>query len=241
MLDIRPSSEMTSIERDAWDKITAQIVEEMSDDKTTLGELVDRISTVHTGKYGEAILESEFEAFANIIAARVAEVRPGAEQSPSGPFKSSGRQYMGNEPVPHSGSQQTEADIRLDLIIHSERTEHDEDERWDHSLSFGKLNTDPGRDLKDTLLGQMLRLVVSPTLILLSLERETLFFMPFAVSGHAVPTSAGFCKIILYPVGALPSRSAAIFSVSWRPIPLDSVPRLPTTSATRTITSRLLR
>ena len=60
--------------------------------------------------------------------------------------------------------------------------------------------------------------------------------MPFADTGRAASPSASSCKIILYLAEALPSRFAATFSAYWKPIPLGSVPRLPTTFATQTTT-----
>jgi len=87
----------------------------------------------------------------------------------------------------------------------------------------------------------MLRYVVSSTPTLLLRELVTVSLIRFALSCPVVSTSASSCKIVLSPAEALPSRFAATFFVYWKPIPLGSVPRLPSTSATRTTTSRSSR
>jgi hypothetical protein len=213
MLDVRPSSSMIQNDRERWDKIAAQLVQEMSDTSMTLGHLVNRIRTIHAGKDGEDRLISEFGDFANIIAARVAEVCEGSEQTSSGLFKSSATHEVGGEKASRHSDKQKQSDSKLDVSIHGEHAEHVDDARWDLSLSFGALILEPWKDLGDTLLGQMLRQSVSPGCNVSSPKLGDMLFMPLTLSGHAVPISANSCKIILYPVGALPSRFAATFFV----------------------------
>ena len=241
MLDVRPSSSMTEDDRERWDEIAAQLVVEMSDTSMTLGQLVNRISTIHSGKDGEDRLISEFEAFANSIAARVAEACGEVDRTSSGLFKSSATHEVESEQTARVGSGEEQTDKKFDIIIHGDHAEHVDDMSWGLHHSFGALRVEPWKDLGDILLGQMLRYVVSSTPTLLLRELVTVSLIRFALSCPVVSTSASSCKIVLSPAEALPSRFAATFFVYWKPIPLGSVPRLPSTSATRTTTSRSSR
>jgi hypothetical protein len=139
------------------------LVEEMKNPSTRLGQLVHKMKVIHRkNQGGEDELAKEFAEFCNTVLRRLVQAAGGqSEQQLSSIFRFSGNHLMKDGFVPHPGSSSAVSDNKLDIIVHGENTEDDEDRQWDHALTFGEVKVEISWDLKDGLLGQMLRCLVS--------------------------------------------------------------------------------
>jgi len=63
--------------------------------------------------------------------------------------------------VPSTGKGAASVDVKFDIVLHGEDADGDEDRRLDHVSTFGEVKVGASWDLKDLLLGQMLRYLVS--------------------------------------------------------------------------------
>lgn len=166
MLDIQPSSDMTPTERSDWDKVVKQLVHEMKTPDHRLYVLTEMLKTIHRkDKSGEAKLSQEAAEFANIVTRRLATAVGGhIKQRLTGIFRFVGDYDMKDGDIPQPGSNTIEnPENKIDIIVHGEHTEQDDDRQWENALTFGEVKVEASHDLRDALLGQILRYIVSPS------------------------------------------------------------------------------
>lgn len=235
MLDIEPSDDMSESERALWDRLVGDLVKEMETPSTPLGKLVKKIHGNHSSdRRGEDELAKQFADFCNYVAQRLAYAVLGQyAHGVSGLFRFSGNRFMKDGHVPHPGSGKAASDNKLDIIVNGENTEDDDDVRWDHALTFGEVKLRLSSDLKDVLIGQMLRYLVSARSCFLS---DMLCLRSLRNFLHC--RSEKSCKTIQSPAGTSASRCAAICYAFSKPTPSNSVPRLRTVSKNRKTTER---
>lgn len=229
MLDIQPSDEMTQADRVRWDKISKELVTEMNTPSSYLGRLVRKMNGTHSsGRRGEDELAKEFAKFCNHVAERLACAVSGQSMKRvSGIFRFSGNHLMKDGEVPHPGSGEAASDNKLDIIVNGESTEDDTDRWWNHILTFGEVKLAPSWDLKDLLLGQILRYLVSALVYFVQSALHMLAENP-SHSG-----SEKSCKTIQSPARTSVSRCAAICYAFSSPTLLVSALRLRTASKNR--------
>jgi hypothetical protein len=181
MLDLRfKETPLDPTRKERLERICKGIVKEMVDDEAPIGEFVRTIRTRQSGPNGEANLCRAFSNFANSISAKIRKDDPEAistdEQPIPGLFAYVGDKHMraadlpgdGRPERPHrpnssqkKGLSNRKTGDKIDILIHGHTADKDEHMRWDKILTFGEAKVEVGDDIRDSLLGQMLRYLVS--------------------------------------------------------------------------------
>ena len=193
LIEIHPSGDMEESERTDFQQTLKGIVYDMKDPSSPLGRLVEKIKPLHRKKAsgGEDELAKEFANFSNLVVQRLTRAKAGQDEQPlSGLFRFSGHKPMQDGHIPHAGKGAGSSEVKFDIIVHGEGSDGDEDRRLDHASTFGEVKRQASLDLKDSLLGQMLRYLVSPLHWLGSMSKASMIAATDVVlsSTAATPT-----------------------------------------------------
>jgi hypothetical protein len=165
ILDIRPSGDMSRPDQALWEEVLKDIVQDMQNPSTLLGQLVDKIKIVHHRKEQRGVdaLAREFTEFCNLVAERLSQAlrRGPPEHIGSGIFRTFGTFKRKDNAEPNSDLVATK-DNSPAIIVHVENAVRDAVERRHDALGFGEVQKMSSCDLTDKLLGAILRQSVSP-------------------------------------------------------------------------------
>ncbi|KAH8085854.1 hypothetical protein HD553DRAFT_227646 [Filobasidium floriforme] len=212
MIDIQPSSDMTPTERSRWNAVVKTLAHEMKTPGHHLHVLTDKLKTIHRNNpSGEAVLSGEGAEFANIVTRRLAAAVGGrTKQRLTGIFRSAGNHDMKDGDIPQPGRSSIETpENKIDIIVHGDHAEEDDDRQWEHVLTFGEVKVEASWDLKDELLGQMLRYLVSLP-CWLDIVSSLFAYTTLATSAPFYKSEKS-CRIIRSRAGMFVSRYAVIY------------------------------
>lgn len=165
ILDIRPSGDMSRPDQALWEEVLKDIVQDMQNPSTLLGQLVDKIKIFHHRKEQRGVdaLAREFTEFCNLVAERLSQAlrRGPPEHIGSGIFRTFGTFKRKDNAEPNSDLVATK-DNSPAIIVHVENAVRDAVERRHDALGFGEVQKMSSCDLTDKLLGAILRQSVSP-------------------------------------------------------------------------------
>lgn len=235
MVDIRPHPSLSSAELKTIEKIYQSLFKEIQDETTEIGKIWHGIAS-HRPDAKEKPLSDLFVQLKKIIGQRIAAECRGSIEQAAQLFNSLGDVDMRDGDVPDANESDT-FDQKLDILVHGNASELDDDVNWAHILTFGEVKSSSAADLRDFLVGQILRYEVSSA----SLRNTSLSTGPYDKFPYV--RSASSNRIIPLPVARAFLRYADQSFAYGILIQYGSVPqpatvsRIPTTSGRSSISS----
>lgn len=159
MVDIRPHPSLSSADREAIEKIYESLLKEIRDETTEIGKIWYGIAS-HRPDAKEKPLSDLLVRLKKIIGQRIAAECRGSIEQAAQLYNSLGDVDMRDGDVPNANKSST-CDQKLDLLVHGIASELDDDVDWARTLTFGVINSSSAADLRDFLVGQLLRYEVS--------------------------------------------------------------------------------
>lgn len=146
--------------REEYERVRSDIIADMKDPKTKLGKIVKDIARFsQPGAGTEKSLQDQFVQFANIVDRRMAESWHGhTKQKGEAIFRSMGSTFLYGESADESSPIKTKN--KIDILVNGEEVRGEPKKLRSSALSFGEVKRSMLYDLRDSLLGQILRYLV---------------------------------------------------------------------------------